>query len=692
MAARAHRVLRRRRRRARHAALRRPAGACASRSRSRSGSLDGAAASGRFGVALDARLGRRRPAGGGASAISSPGCGGSARPSWSRPTSSPGRCRSACSACRPSSPSFPALGFALARALLVARARRGSSPSPSAWPSSEWLRGHLFTGFPWNTLGMALGQNLWLMQSASVVGLYGLTVLAVLICAAPATLGTGDDGRAGAGRRRRSRARRPRARSRASAPGACRPRPTPTVAGVKLRIMQPNLPQDAKFNPANRDAIMRRYLALSDRADLADVERRRRRHASDLARIGLSLPASPRRPRARRRSRRCCRPASRSITGAARADEPLPGEERAALLQRRSRSSRDDGASSASYDKAHLVPVRRVPAAFPRRRCCAASACASSSMCRAASTPARAAKPLAVPGLPPVAPTICYEAIFPGGVVLRGHPAGPDPERDQRCLVRHHARSRTSISPRRACGPSRRACRSSAPPTPASRRWSTPTAGSLGALAARRRRRARRGACRPQSGPHLLRNLGRILFATMLLCCACFGLARAPKAADRPENDGWPVKRPADRAANGSSDDHEGAQPGRPACRKPRAHAAHADRHEPGEARRGARPDLPAGPEIREGHEPDRREPPAADRRACSAFRSSSSSRARRRLGTVGGLRRGAVLAATSPTSSRPPKGSSSIKAFVGIKDAKVRRRIVDLAKALANGEERVTA
>ena len=30
-------------------------------------------------------------------------------------------------------------------------ARPGSSPSPSGSPSSEWLRGHLFTGFPWNT-------------------------------------------------------------------------------------------------------------------------------------------------------------------------------------------------------------------------------------------------------------------------------------------------------------------------------------------------------------------------------------------------------------------------------------------------------------------------------------------------------------------------------------------------------------
>ena len=42
--------------------------------------------------------------------------------------------------------------------------------------------------------------------------------------------------------------------------------PTEFVAGVKLRIMQPNLPQDEKFNYGARQQVMSRYLALSDRA------------------------------------------------------------------------------------------------------------------------------------------------------------------------------------------------------------------------------------------------------------------------------------------------------------------------------------------------------------------------------------------------------------------------------------------
>jgi apolipoprotein N-acyltransferase len=73
---------------------------------------------------------------------------------------------------------FYAAGFALARLLWTRGAARLVALAVGL-AACEWLRGHLFTGFPWNTLGMALGQNLWLMQGASVVGLYGLTLLAV---------------------------------------------------------------------------------------------------------------------------------------------------------------------------------------------------------------------------------------------------------------------------------------------------------------------------------------------------------------------------------------------------------------------------------------------------------------------------------------------------------------------------------
>ena len=42
--------------------------------------------------------------------------------------------------------------------------------------------------------------------------------------------------------------------------------PTRQVADVKLRIMQPNLSQDARFNYAAKAEVMQKYLILSDRA------------------------------------------------------------------------------------------------------------------------------------------------------------------------------------------------------------------------------------------------------------------------------------------------------------------------------------------------------------------------------------------------------------------------------------------
>ncbi|HEX8164372.1 MAG TPA: apolipoprotein N-acyltransferase [Beijerinckiaceae bacterium] len=308
---------------------------------------------------------------------------------------------------------FPALGFALARALW--------SPGPGrlfafafGLTAAEWLRGSLFTGFPWNTPGMALGQNLWLMQGASVVGLYGLTVLAVLIGASPAVLGTE------AGRRRwAAPALGLSALALLAAFGAWRvPKAeTPTVAGVKLRIMQPNLPQDAKFRPENRDEIMRRYLAISDRATapgsggVADATHLiwpesafpflLHRDARALAQIAALLP-----------------PGVTLVTGAARAEEPLPGEERLRFYNSIQVVS-DDGTILATYDKSHLVPFGEY---FPHVLDAALRGLGLRQFVHVPGgfEAAERRKALAVPGLPPVAATVCYEAIFPGEAVPEG--------------------------------------------------------------------------------------------------------------------------------------------------------------------------------------------------------------------------------------------------------------------------------
>ncbi len=58
----------------------------------------------------------------------------------------------------------------------------------SIWTMLEYVRGILFTGFPWNLLGYAWGDILPIMQSVAFVGIYGLTFLTVLISSIPALL------------------------------------------------------------------------------------------------------------------------------------------------------------------------------------------------------------------------------------------------------------------------------------------------------------------------------------------------------------------------------------------------------------------------------------------------------------------------------------------------------------------------
>ena len=53
---------------------------------------------------------------------------------------------------------------------------------------AEFLRGHLFTGFPWNLFGYIWSDNLLIAQSASVIGPYGLTLLTLLWASLPISI------------------------------------------------------------------------------------------------------------------------------------------------------------------------------------------------------------------------------------------------------------------------------------------------------------------------------------------------------------------------------------------------------------------------------------------------------------------------------------------------------------------------
>ena len=63
------------------------------------------------------------------------------------------------------------------------------------WTVAEYLRGHILTGFPWNLLAHIWAFDAAPMQFASVVGVYGLSVLTALFATLPAAVIAGKRGR-----------------------------------------------------------------------------------------------------------------------------------------------------------------------------------------------------------------------------------------------------------------------------------------------------------------------------------------------------------------------------------------------------------------------------------------------------------------------------------------------------------------
>jgi apolipoprotein N-acyltransferase len=309
---------------------------------------------------------------------------------------------------------FTAAGFAFASFLWSSGGARVLALA-AGLGFAEWLRGHLLSGFPWNAFGMALGDNLMLAQSASAVGLYGLTIVAIAIFAAPATL----IDKAGA---RRSRLASPTFLAFAglaalAAFGALRldRGDVGFVPNIKLRIMQPDLVQDAKFRPQNGQAILQQYLRLSDRATspqtsgIGDVTHLiwpesafpfiLSREPNALAQIGRFLPAN-----------------TVLITGAARMSEDPPSGSSDTTQVHYFNSVQvvaSGGAILDTYDKVHLVPLGEY---VPLRSLFQHLGLQSMVHIPGGFDAGTERRLLSVPGLPPVAPLVCYEAIFPGEV------------------------------------------------------------------------------------------------------------------------------------------------------------------------------------------------------------------------------------------------------------------------------------
>lgn len=305
---------------------------------------------------------------------------------------------------------FMALGFLIARLIWTTDASRILSLAV-ALTATEWLRGHILSGFPWNALGYALSSPLALAQTASLVGLWGMTFLAVAIFASPATLI--DDKRA-AVRTWLAPALAMIALVAMGAYGALRLMQTPTrlVESVKLRIMQPNLPQDTKFNYGARAEVMRKYLALSNRATGPQSAGVRdatvliwpesafpfflAREADAMAQIADLLP-----------------PETILITGAVRPPDSAPPGQPVTRAYNSIYVIEHDGTILSVYDKLHLVPFGEF---LPFQSAMERLGFTQLTKVQGGFIAGTRRKPIDLPHAPRMLPLICYEAIFPGDI------------------------------------------------------------------------------------------------------------------------------------------------------------------------------------------------------------------------------------------------------------------------------------
>ncbi|WP_026619593.1 apolipoprotein N-acyltransferase [Ensifer sp. WSM1721] len=124
---------------------------------------------------------------------------------------------------------------------------------------AEWLRGFLFTGFPWNAIGYAAMPMPLMMQSASVVSLATINMLAVFVFAAPALIWTGKGARTGLAIAVALFAAH-------VAFGFYRlgqPAPQPSAPEMTVRVVQPVIDQAKKMDDRERSSIFEDHLSLT---------------------------------------------------------------------------------------------------------------------------------------------------------------------------------------------------------------------------------------------------------------------------------------------------------------------------------------------------------------------------------------------------------------------------------------------
>jgi apolipoprotein N-acyltransferase len=275
-----------------------------------------------------------------------------------------------------------------------------------AWTATEALRGLLFGGFPWNLIGYGFAQSTAISQLAALTGVHGLSLLAVTLGALPAAW--------------LDRSERPGWQPLVAgaatliaiwAGGALRlaDAVAEPSAAVHLRLVQGNIAQHHKWQPEARARAFERHLSLSAA------------RAGAVTHVIWPESAAPypleQEPVARQMVARVVPPDGLLLTGGERYDfssEPPRAWNSLFVID-------GTGTIRARYDKRDLVPFGEF---LPLRAVLSRLGLDKLTHGSVDFQAGPGRQTIALPGLPPVSPLICYEAIFSGGVVDPG--ARPD--------------------------------------------------------------------------------------------------------------------------------------------------------------------------------------------------------------------------------------------------------------------------
>ena len=330
-------------------------------------------------------------------------------------------------------------GLAIFWGLAAAAARRFWHPGlvrvislAIALGAAEWLRGHVFTGFPWNALGYMLTSTDALMQSASLVGVYSLSLWAVVIFAGPLVLYAAiPSDEAWPQDQPQSRtAALALAVSVAAVPLLCAggfgvwrlaQADAPDVPGVQLRIVQPSVPQREKWLPEKQGEIFQLHLSLSRQTPDGKVDDLR--GITHLIWPEAAMPFRPLdHPEALSAIGELLGTSAYLFSGGLRVEAPKKPAEVAPETRPKAFNSLmvfgQGGGLQTLYDKIHLVPFGEY---LPFQPALEAIGLRQLTQMRGGfSSGASPRQVITVPGLPPVAVLVCYEAIFPGEVISHG--------------------------------------------------------------------------------------------------------------------------------------------------------------------------------------------------------------------------------------------------------------------------------